>query len=251
MGGNVILVPAVAPHHIGDAGIKGIQLSTDFFIHTLVKVSEHFIQHILGGIVGVEFIGIREQIAFQAVFVAAVQALQEPVVPQVALFRVAFQCFHGTNPLVLQQFKDLAAVGAFGNHNGYNRPFRAGGHHAHQGVIVVEGVEVPDAGLDLVLVHGKAGIELKQAGVADESRVVELGGHILNGVIGGNGYGYLPVLPAKGQHIRRADPGHPAQGDADGQGNGNPYDGHQNVGNAQQTFASPVPGAALFGGVGL
>ena len=105
-------------------------------------------------------------------------------------------------------------------------------------MIVIEGIQVPDAGLDLALVHCKAGIELEKAGVTDEPRIFQLLGNGIN-----------VILPAKGQNVCRADPGHPAQGHADGHRNGDPHNGDQNIGNAQKALAAPALGAALGSGM--
>ena len=125
----------------------------------------------------------------------------------------------------------------------------AGGHHVYQCVVVVQGVQIPDTGLNFPFVHSEAGIELEQTRIADQVGAFQLLGDIVNVVGGGDGDGHLVILPAEGQHVRRADPDHPAQRNADGQNNGDPDQCHKDVGNAQQALALPPLGAALGGGV--
>ena len=112
-------------------------------------------------------------------------------------------------------------------------------------MIVVSGVQVVDARVDVLFGIGNACVQPEQAAVADQAVVIQLLNNIVHGVglVDGHGNGF--VLPSEGQHIRRAHPDHPSGGDADGNDQDEPHHGGENVGNSEQTLALFALGAAL------
>ena len=237
----------------GDIGVQGIDLAAHFLGELHVKVVQHLFQHLSGGGILVEFVGVREQEALQTVLVAPFHVLQEPVVIQLAVGGVGPDVHGGADLVLLEQIENLAAGIAFGDGQLDHLPAGSGGHEVDQGVIVIAGIQIVNAGLNILLGVGNGGVEVEQALVADEARVVELVGDVLHGVGFVDGDGDRLVLPAEGQHVGGADPQHPSGGDADGQDQSQPHEGHQNVGDAQQTFAlfplgTALPGGTLVGG---
>ena len=115
-------------------------------------------------------------------------------------------------------------------------------------MIVVAGVQVINAGVDLLLGVGNVGVEAKQALVADQTGIVELVGDIVHGVGLVNRDGDGLVFPPEGQNVGGADPDHPTQGDSDDYDQRQPHHGDQNVGDAQQTLSAGFLGASLFHG---
>ena len=108
-------------------------------------------------------------------------------------------------------------------------------HIIHQGVIVIQGVQL--IGADGQVIHniGKLTVYLKQAGVADKACPVQLLGNTIQGVGLGDGDIHCLIRTTKGQHVGSAHPQHPAQRSTNGDHERQPNDGGQDMGDTQQT----------------
>ena len=234
---------------VGDGGVQGVDLGAHFLAEPVVEVVQHLFQNLTGGGILIEIVGVREKEALQAVFVAPGHIFQEPVVLQRAVGGVGAEILRGTDAVFLQQGENLAAGVALGDQQVFHDlTGGAGGHHVDQRVIVVPGVQVVNAGVDLLLGVGDVGIEVEQALVADQTGVVELVGDAVHGVGLVNGDGDGLVFPPESQHIGGADPNHPSQRDADDHDQCQPHDGDQNVGDAQQTLSTGFLRTSFFDG---
>ena len=119
-------------------------------------------------------------------------------------------------------------------------------------MIVVLGVQVINARVNIFFRVGDSGVKPEQAPVADKTVAVELfhDGIQVIGLI--NGDSHRPVFPSEGQHIGGADPEHPSGSNADGENQPQPHNRCQHIGDAQQsltpaTFGTPLLGLVCLG----
>ena len=123
-------------------------------------------------------------------------------------------------------------------------------------MVVIPGIEIPDAGMDLTFIHSEAGVKLEKLGITDQAALIQLISDFIDGIrlVHRNGNGF--ILPSESQNIRCADPEHPSQGHTDGKDNGCPNQGHQNIGNAKEALpflpaGTAFPGRTVMGRHGL
>ena len=230
-------------HDIRKGGIKGVQ---------------HLLQHTLRLVVFVEVVGVGEQVALQTVLITTLYALQEPVFIQLTIGGVCLQLGYGADFLFFQKLEDLGTGVAFRDTQIlYDlQAASAGGHDGYQRhvvvddglVIFVDGGEIVSAGLDLLLRVRKVCVELEQAGILDQTGILQLLGdgiHVIAFVDGhGGGFG----LTAQSQHICGAQPSKTAHRYADSHDDHQPNDSGDQMGQAQQTVAFFSLGTTLFHG---
>ena len=79
---DIVLRFAIPAHQVGQVVVEGLNLSAHLLVKAMVEVGKHLVQHALWGVVLVEFIGVGEQEALQAVAVTPGNPIQEPIVIQ-------------------------------------------------------------------------------------------------------------------------------------------------------------------------
>ena len=161
---DIAVGAAVVAHHSGKAIVQRCQLCQGFLLlNSGLEAQQHFTQRLTGRGAGIEVVGIGEEVTFQTVLIAALNAFQEPEVLEFAVGRVLFQIRGGADALFFQQGKNLAAVVAFGNQNILDNLTEGGvgGHAVDDGMVVIHGIQGEGAGGDFAFVHGDAGLELE------------------------------------------------------------------------------------------
>ena len=158
MGGDILFASAVLTHHIGNMVVQNRKLIPHLLGKPGIEVIQHLFQNISGRVVLVEFIGIREQIPLQTVKVAPGNPLQEPIVLQLSGSGVGTDVHKGTDLILLHKLEYLTAGVALRDGQLHNRAGRTGRHHFNQSMVVIAGVEIPDAGANLPFIHREAGV---------------------------------------------------------------------------------------------
>ena len=69
VGADIVIAPAILTHHVADVGVQLRQLFPEAVVYPLVEVAQQFAQNIGRGVVGVELVGVGEEVALQAVLV--------------------------------------------------------------------------------------------------------------------------------------------------------------------------------------
>ena len=181
--------------------VASLDLLQILVVQTGVEVAEQSADHVLGLILQIEFVGIREQIALETVALAIGQALEEIIVKLVFRRRL-LEHLAGADPVLFEQVEYLVGVLTLGNHQRDRLAVARTGHQiVDQGVIVVGQLNAVDAGIEEILLLSDLAVELEEPFVFDGSGLLQLGGHAVKRVVLGNGDLDGFVGPGQGQNI--------------------------------------------------